>query len=136
MPPAGGICAPGNTAGPCNASTTTNVTPAVLGTNGSIAGRIWYDANGDDRFGAGEVGRPGWPVQLYNGPRLVATTTSDAGGAYSFTNLPAGTYTVRFAFGGGPIPVSGQGTPVPGGGTPARSQLSGIVLTQDLRAGT
>ncbi len=61
----------------------------------SIAGTIWNDVNADGVL-AGETGwLAGVTVALRdsNG-NLVATTTTDASGNYSFANLPNGTYTV------------------------------------------
>ena len=65
------------------------------GTN-TVAGTIWQDTDGDGVLVGGETGRwAGVTVVLYdtNG-NVVATTTTDANGNYSFGNLPDGTYTV------------------------------------------
>ena len=59
---------------------------------GSIGDFVWSDVNGNGLQDVGEVGVAGVVVSLSNG----ATTTTNASGAYAFTNLPAGTYTVSF----------------------------------------
>ncbi|GEM_PF-2182310 len=57
---------------------------------------VWNDLNGNGIQDAGEPGLQGVQVNLYNGTSLIATTTSDANGAYHFTGLAPGTYTVQF----------------------------------------
>ena len=63
----------------------------------TIAGTLWEDPNADGTLDAGEAGslrrRDGGAARTANG-NIVATTTTDASGNYSFTNLPDGTYTV------------------------------------------
>ncbi|WP_338663291.1 SdrD B-like domain-containing protein [Pararoseomonas sp. SCSIO 73927] len=64
----------------------------------SLSGTAFTDANADGVQGAGETGTSGQAVQLLNtAGNVVATTTTGAGGAYSFTGLPPGTYQVQFA---------------------------------------
>jgi hypothetical protein len=61
-----------------------------------ISGTIWKDSDADGTLDGGEAGRfAGVTVVLYdlNGD-VVATTTTDASGNYSFGNLPDGTYRV------------------------------------------
>jgi hypothetical protein len=66
----------------------------------TIRGRKYLDLNGDGAPNAGEPGLPGWTIfldtdnsgSLDDGEISVMT---DATGAYSFTNLVPGTYTVR-----------------------------------------
>ncbi|MBK9462535.1 MAG: carboxypeptidase regulatory-like domain-containing protein [Sphingobacteriales bacterium] len=64
------------------------------------------DTNGDGIQDAGEPGVSGVTVTLYdaNGD-VLATTTTDASGAYSFTNLPPDTYQVGFTLPAGYEPV-------------------------------
>jgi protocatechuate 3,4-dioxygenase beta subunit len=82
------------------------VTPASLGDF------VWLDANKNGIQDAGEAGISGVTVNLYNSSSaLVGTTTTDANGAYSFTNLAPGTYTVGFvAPSGYTISPKDQGT--------------------------
>jgi uncharacterized repeat protein (TIGR01451 family) len=56
---------------------------------------VWNDANSTGGIDAGEAGIAGVTVTLRNAANVViATATSDAGGAYSFLNVPAGNYTI------------------------------------------
>jgi uncharacterized protein (DUF2141 family) len=57
---------------------------------GTITGYVYNDLNGNGSFDTGEPGINGVTVTLSNG----ATTTTNASGFYSFTNLAAGTYSV------------------------------------------
>lgn len=65
-----------------------------------ISGTKYEDVNGDGARDAGEPGLAGWTIDLSYHGTVVATTTTDAGGAYAFplnaNQLPvdAGTYTV------------------------------------------
>jgi uncharacterized protein (DUF2141 family) len=60
----------------------------------TITGTVYNDQNGSGSFDTGEPGLSGVTVTLRNGAVIVATTTTDSGGNYSFTNLVAGTYSV------------------------------------------
>ncbi len=55
------------------------------GTTGTIGNFVWQDSNGDGDQDAGEAGLANVTVNLYqsDGATLVATTTTDAAGAYS-----------------------------------------------------
>jgi DNA/RNA endonuclease YhcR with UshA esterase domain len=73
---------------------------------GEIAGRIFRDNNGNGVWDPGtDTPAPGIPVELFAGSTAagepVATTTTDAEGAFRFTVLRPGTYTYRFA----PLPT-------------------------------
>jgi hypothetical protein len=72
-------------------------TPPPLG---GISGTVFYDLSYDGVRDTDEPGLANWSVML-SGP-VNATTVTDAAGNYSFTGLPAGTYTVcegqRFAW--------------------------------------
>ncbi len=57
--------------------------------SGRIIGHVYEDLNGNGSFDAGEPGLPGVEIELSNG----LTTTTDAGGVYTFT-VPPGTYTL------------------------------------------
>ena len=61
-----------------------------------IAGKVYFDKNDSSSYTAGEEGFNGVTVNLVNeAGAVVATTTTDADGNYSFTGLNAGTYTVK-----------------------------------------
>ena len=87
-------------------SATTAGTATITGTLGGTA--ITDDATVEMTAGsAGQIGGTvlnrqgaavaGVTVRLRNGSTVIATTTTDASGAYSFSTLSAGTYTVEFA---------------------------------------
>jgi hypothetical protein len=70
---------------------------------GSITGHKCYDADSSGTCGSGEVAVAGIQIKLYKGDctasacaagNLVASTTTDASGDFSFTGLEPGTYTV------------------------------------------
>jgi hypothetical protein len=64
----------------------------------SLSGRVYFDANADGEFDAGDTGIAGVTVQLSGldnlGNNVVLTATTNADGTYSFTGLRAGTYTL------------------------------------------
>ena len=63
----------------------------------NIGDRVWLDTNGDGVQDAGEPGVSGVVVNLYDESGvLIATTTTDNTGAYSFDNLAPGTYVAEF----------------------------------------
>ena len=86
---------------------------------GSIGNRLWYDADADGVQDFGEPGLAGTTVELLDGGgAVIATTTTDSNGVYTFTGLAAGSYTVRVVAStlpaGGLAPtydLDGTGTP-------------------------
>jgi protocatechuate 3,4-dioxygenase beta subunit len=70
---------------------------AGLSMPATIGDRVWQDLDGDGIQDAGEPGIPGVTVELYNCATggLVATTTTNANGFYSFTVAP-GEYYIQF----------------------------------------
>jgi len=64
----------------------------------SLGGQVWRDANRNGTLDGGETGISGVTISLSGtstlGATVTRTTTTDAGGQYSFADLPAGTYTV------------------------------------------
>ena len=63
----------------------------------SVGSRVWNDADGNGIQDAGETGRAGVNVTLYDSAgNQVATTTTDGNGDYSFTGLVIGDYYVVF----------------------------------------
>jgi uncharacterized repeat protein (TIGR01451 family) len=78
----------------------------------SVSGRVWFDADHDRSYNPGsgnssETAIAGWTVELASCPAATedcttsnatgyATTTSGSDGQYSFSNVPAGRYIVRF----------------------------------------
>jgi protocatechuate 3,4-dioxygenase beta subunit len=63
----------------------------------SLGNFVWHDLNGNGVQDAGEPGLPGVTVRLLDAAGVViSTTTTDAGGVYTFTNLAPGGYAVEF----------------------------------------
>jgi|GEM_PF-7025216 len=61
----------------------------------SVGDRVWLDSNRDGMQDPGEPGLDGVVLTLSSGGSNLATTTTAAGGAYLFENLPADiTYTI------------------------------------------
>lgn len=65
----------------------------------ALGDRVWYDTNANGVQDAGETGVEGVTVTLYgaDGTTALATTTTDANGAYAFSGLMPGTYSVGFS---------------------------------------
>ncbi len=63
---------------------------------GTASGTVYLDGNGNGQLDNGEGGLSGWKVTLHanNGSTPDQTYTTGASGAYSFTGLAAGTYTL------------------------------------------
>ncbi|MEE0238268.1 MAG: SdrD B-like domain-containing protein, partial [Pauljensenia sp.] len=62
----------------------------------SIHGLVYRDGDRNEAHGATEKGYANQTVELRDKDgKVVATTTTDANGAYSFSKLPAGDYTVK-----------------------------------------
>ena len=62
----------------------------------SIHGLVYRDGDRDETHGATEKGYANQTVELRDKDgKVVATTTTDANGAYSFSKLPSGDYTVK-----------------------------------------
>jgi hypothetical protein len=96
----------------------------VAAPTGQIGDYVWEDEDGDGVQDATETGMSGLTVTL-SGP-VNATTTTDANGAYLFTGLPAGTYTVTVATPAGfTASPSNQGSPISdSNGSPATVTLA------------
>ncbi len=64
----------------------------------SVGDRVWLDSNGNGTQDAGETGINGVTVQLLDSSNnVVGTATTSGDGNYTFSNLAAGTYTVRLS---------------------------------------
>lgn len=61
----------------------------------TLSGRVFKDPERDGADAGGEPGLPDVTINLLQGGTVIATTTTGPDGSYSFTNLPAGSYTVR-----------------------------------------
>lgn len=89
---------------------------------GSVSGSVWADLGSTSRQrDAGDQPLAGWIVELVDpaqpaGSTPLRTATTDASGAYAFTEVPAGTYRIQFR---DPSTRVVYGTPVNGeSGTP------------------
>ena len=73
-----------------------NSSTASITVKNRLAGKVYYDANESSSFDNGEDPFKDITVELIGADgHVVATTTTDADGNYSFTGLDAGTYTVK-----------------------------------------
>lgn len=77
-------------------STATETASISVGQNGSIAGRVFVDANNNGKFDTGEIPLAYVRITLTRtdttGDQTTRTTLTDANGAFLFEDLPAGTY--------------------------------------------
>jgi hypothetical protein len=77
----------------------TNLQDNVFFFQVTISGHVFNDPNGDAHWQADDEGLAGWTVELENAQgQVIATTTTDADGAYAFDNyngLNLGTYFVQ-----------------------------------------
>jgi hypothetical protein len=78
----------------------------------SLGDFVWEDLDRDGLQDVGEPGIPGVSVELLkcDGTTLLASTTTNAGGLYLFTNLDEGCYQVRFG-----LPAGYSRTPLDAG---------------------
>jgi uncharacterized repeat protein (TIGR01451 family) len=98
----------------------------------SIAGFVFLDQDDNGVKNAADTALVGVPIQLLNNLGVVVgSTVTDASGAYLFSGLPPGTYSVR-------EPTQPAGTangktlagPVANGGTPGTPTAQGVVPSQ------
>ncbi|MCK6625359.1 MAG: hypothetical protein L6R45_09300 [Anaerolineae bacterium] len=63
----------------------------------SLGDQVWFDNNNNGLLDGGETGASGVTVRLYDatGTTVLSSTTTDANGFYTFTNLFSGTYIVE-----------------------------------------
>jgi hypothetical protein len=96
----------------------------------TLSGFVYNDINNNGSLDSGEAGIVGATVNLTGtnsqGKPVSMSAKTDASGAYSFTNLAAGTYTLKDPPPGGY--VAGSASAGTQGGTATGSVLSGIVI--------
>lgn len=98
-------------AGSNPAAATADLTVSPLG---SISGRVYLDDDNSGAFNAGEAPLAGQSVSLVDaGGVVIQKTSTDAGGFYTFKDLPAGTYGVRYLRSGSDSIGSAGVTPSP-----------------------
>jgi hypothetical protein len=78
--------------------------------NTTINGLKYKDINGNGQQDAGESGVQGFTFQLLSGTHVVQSTRSDSTGAFSFTGVDPGSYTIH------EVPVTGWTQTQPAGG--------------------
>lgn len=77
-------------------------TPTATPARAAIGDRVWYDLDADGLQDADEIGAAGVTVRLQDaGGGLVATTVTDAAGAYLFADLAPGDYRIEVSLPGG-----------------------------------
>ncbi len=62
---------------------------------GSISGYKYEDFDGNVNTGSDRFGHAGWTIQLYQNDSLIASTTTNSSGFYTFNNIVPGTYVVK-----------------------------------------
>ena len=73
-----------------------NIAKASISVKHRLSGKVYYDANDSSSYTDGEEGFKDITVELLRPDgSVIATTTTDADGNYSFTRLAAGDYTVK-----------------------------------------
>jgi uncharacterized repeat protein (TIGR01451 family) len=110
----------------------------AIAQRGSISGACYVDANRNGVRDPGEAGMPGVTVALtgtdMNSAPVSQTTTSDANGDYTFSNLLPGTYTLVQTQPTG-FTDTGANVGTPAGGTAtSNNQITSIVLTSGTNA--
>jgi uncharacterized repeat protein (TIGR01451 family) len=94
----------------------------------SITDRVWFDANDNGLQDPGEPGIAGVTVNLLNpGGTVKGTAITDAGGAFTFSGLPDGPYTVSIEDAGGKL-IGFSGTTVAAQSGSLAVTLSGVNL--------
>ena len=93
--------------------------------NVSLSGEVYNDLNGDGTIDPGDTGFSGWTVKLLNNSnQVIATTTTNSGGIYSFSGVGPDSKTIQ------EVPQTGPGNvpyvpTVPSTGTIAITPTSG-----------
>lgn len=100
--------------------------PTTTGTT-SISGFLFHDLNTNGIFDVDEIGLAGWTVQV-TGP-VTQSTLSDGNGAYAFSGLPAGNYTLCV------VPPAGWNQTLPMSGVACPNNSFGYSIVAPALAG-
>ncbi|WP_172802261.1 SdrD B-like domain-containing protein [Agrococcus jejuensis] len=117
----------------------TDVDAGILAPLGSIGDFVWLDANRNGVQDSGEVGVAGVTVTLLTtAGATLQTTTTDANGAYLFSNLPMGSYVVGFSNlpTGHAFTAMGAGTAATGSDASPTTGRTGTVTLQPTSSAT
>ena len=117
---------------PQSATATIHVT-VMPAPSGSISGLVYSDANGNGVRDAGEGGVAGVTVQLLNASGAVIGEKVTADGAYAFTGLVGGSYTVQESVLPGSVATSPQQVAVTLADTEAKTVNFGLQLSADMK---
>jgi hypothetical protein len=101
----------------------------------SISGAVWHDQNGNGEQDGGEPYMTGFTVELRTdgSGTLVTSMPTGAGGTYSFTSIPVGTYYIRFIINApNIITPSGFGSPATDCDITGANPATGTGSTNDI----
>lgn len=104
-------------------------------TTASLSGRVFLDYNNSGTFNGPDTGLSGVTLTL-SGPNLTTpiTVQTDASGNFTFSNVPAGTYTLTETQPTTPANQTGRTTAGTSGGTVNVNTISNVVLTANQTA--
>ncbi|HEY1599145.1 MAG TPA: SdrD B-like domain-containing protein [Pirellulales bacterium] len=98
-------------------------------TLGSISGTEYIDNNSDHVFNSGDAGLQGVTINLLDSSNtIIATQFTDSSGNFSFTSLPAGTYSVQEVSPASPYIESSANAGTPAGTLVGLNNITNIVL--------
>jgi large repetitive protein len=98
-------------------------------TLGSISGTEYIDNNSDHIFNSGDAGLQGVTINLLDSSNtIIATQFTDSSGNFSFTSLPAGTYSVQEVSPASPYIESAVNNGSPAGTVIGLNSVTNIVL--------
>ncbi len=102
----------------------------------SISGTDYVDVNGDNSFDSGDTGLQGATIQLLDSTNQVvsSTTTVDASGTFSFTNLTPGVYTLLESTPPSPYVASASNIGNAGGNQVGVDKITGITIGSNTQA--
>jgi hypothetical protein len=99
----------------------------------SLSGVVYFDSNRNGKLDNNEFAISGGNIELFSGSNLVATTTVNSVGQYSFKDLDPGTYSIYNTTIGTWLPTPGiiydsAHTPISNSATGNNMQIDNVVL--------